>query len=70
MKIRKVVCFLLALILLTALSGCGKTRSVACDGCGKQILVGAGSDITDEWILYCQTCETELFGEDGLVPAE
>lgn len=70
MTIRKVICILLALTLLMVMAGCGKSRSVTCDGCGKQIRVGAGSEITDAWILYCQTCETELFGEDGLVPAE
>ena len=71
MKKSKLVCLLLALVLVLALIGCGKEmRTVTCDHCGKGVEVEADSNITDEWILYCRDCEVELFGEDGLVPAE
>ena len=65
---RKLLCLLLALAVV-CLVGCG-ARAVACDRCGKEITVGKNSNVTDEWILYCKACETELFGQDGLVPAE
>ena len=64
----KIMCFLLAMAMLL-LSACGKEqRTVICDGCGAQIQVDADSNITDEWILFCGTCEKELFGEEGIVP--
>ena len=64
----KIMCFLLAMAMLL-LSACGKEqRTVICDGCGAQIQVDADSNITDEWILFCDTCEKDLFGEDGIVP--
>ena len=69
MKKNKIMCLLLALVLVLTLVACGK-RIVTCDGCGAEIEVKENSNITDEWILYCSKCETELFGPDGVVAAE
>ena len=60
----KILIALLAALLLT---GCHETRTVACDGCGKPQPVEKGSNITDDWIIYCDECYTERFGEEGLV---
>ncbi len=61
------------LILMAAvLCGCGKTaatRTVHCDHCGKEISVPEGSNMTEDWILYCTDCEKEL-GLDTIIPAE
>ena len=66
MKMRKILALLLAVLM--RLAGCGKkTRTVTCDGCGADITVEEDSNITDEWIVYCDECYTELFGEEGLV---
>ena len=63
---KKRILFCLALALL--LSGCGKeTRTITCDGCGAEIAVDADSNITDEWIVFCKTCEEEKFGGTGVV---
>ena len=66
---KKIMCLLLALVLLLTLFGCGK-KTVTCDGCGTEIDVTGNSKVTDEWIVYCKDCELELFGEDGLILAE
>lgn len=66
MKMRKILCLLLAVVLILTLVGCGK-RIVICDGCGAEIKVRKNSNITEEWIVYCADCEQELFGEDGLI---
>ena len=64
---RILICILLVSMLLV-LAACGKeARTVICDGCGASIAVDADSNITEEWILFCKTCEKELFGEDGVV---
>ena len=62
-------CFLALLFCLLPLTlfACGKSKTVTCDHCGGEIKLSSGSDITDEWIVYCETCEVELFGEDGLI---
>ena len=64
---KKLLCLLLVAVTLLTLVGCGQKRTVICDGCGAEIQVKAKSNITDEWIVYCEKCETELFGEDGLI---
>ncbi len=61
---------ILMLVAMLLLSGCGKTRTVTCDHCGKSIEVKEDSNIDDSWILYCGECELELFGEDGLIPED
>jgi hypothetical protein len=67
MSIRKLLCLLLIPVLLL-LGGCGKeTRTVTCDGCGTEITLDADSNITDEWIVFCKTCEQEKFGGTGVV---
>ena len=66
---KKIVCLMLALVLMLTLVACGK-RTVTCDGCGRDIQVKANSNVTDEWILFCSECETEFFGEDGLISAD
>ena len=56
---------LLALILL--LTGCGGTKTVTCDHCGKDITLSEDSNITDEWIVFCKECEESLFGDNPVV---
>jgi hypothetical protein len=29
--------------------------------------VQSNSNITDEWIVFCHSCELELFGEEGII---
>ena len=67
MKTVKILCMVLAMVML--LAGCG-SRTITCDNCGKDINVKANSNITDEWTVFCSDCEIALFGEDGLVSAE
>ena len=69
MKIRMLLCLILVLMLL--LPGCAsKKKTVTCDGCGVEITLSADSNITDEWIVFCKTCEQEKFGGTGVVDGE
>ena len=67
---RKLLCLFLVVVMLLTLVACGQKRTVICDGCGTEITVKDNSNITDEWIVFCEKCELELFGEDGVVAAE
>lgn len=67
---KRMICLLLVLVWILTLAGCGKAKTVTCDHCGAEIELTPGSNITDEWIVYCRTCEVELFGEDGVVSAD
>lgn len=60
--------FLTALVLIFGVClGCGKTRIVHCDHCGKELTVSESSNVTEEWVLYCEDCQKELFGDDPIV---
>ena len=59
--------FLLSIIVALLLSGCGEKRIVHCDHCGGEIKVDVDSNVTEDWILYCDPCNEELFGDDPLL---
>ena len=63
---KRMICLLLILVCILSLVGCS-TKTVTCDHCGTEIELTRGSNVTDEWIVYCRTCELELFGEDGVI---
>lgn len=57
---------LLACLFLT-LGGCMKTKILHCDHCGTEIKVSESSNMEEDWIIYCETCNEELFGDDPLL---
>ena len=70
MKFRNWMCLLLILSAML-LGGCKKeTRTVHCDRCGEEIALDADSNITEDWIVFCKTCELEAFGESGVVSGD
>ena len=65
LRIIGIVAMLLAVLLM--LSGCGKTKLLHCDNCNKELTVEEGSNMEEDWIIYCPECEEELFGDDPVV---
>ncbi len=59
---------LLLIVLAAALlfGGCGATKTLHCDRCGREVRVSASSNMEEDWILYCRDCEKAL-GLDKLV---
>ena len=64
---KKGIAFLLLIILLMALSACGKTKILHCDHCGAEVKVRESSNMEEDWIIYCETCNAELFGDDPIL---
>ncbi len=64
---KKVLCFILTLCVIPALSACGKTKALHCDSCGKEVTVNEHSDMEESWLIYCNTCHDELFGDDPIL---
>ncbi len=64
---KKSLCFLLAACLLFALTGCGKTKTLHCDSCNKEVKTYEKSEMDDDWIIYCNDCHEELFGDDPIL---
>jgi len=54
---KKLLCMLLVAMLLATVSGCGKTKTLICDGCGVEVEVPESSNMTDDWILFCAECD-------------
>lgn len=51
---------LLAVAALLSMAACGEQRTVSCDRCGTDIRVEKDSNITDDWIVFCEDCEAEI----------
>lgn len=65
----KKVLFLLltATLLLATMVGCGKTKTLHCDHCKKEVTVEEDSNMEEGWLIYCEECNEELFGDDPLL---
>jgi len=57
---KKILCFVLALAMVLAVSGCGKTKTLICDGCEKEVQVSESSNMTDEWLIFCEDCQDDV----------
>ncbi len=63
--VKRFVCAALAVIMTFALASCGKTKILHCDNCNAEVTVSEKSNMTEEWTLYCASCEEQL-GMDTL----
>ena len=64
---KKILLVVTTLLIIASLAGCGKTKILHCDGCNAEIEVAENSDITEDWILYCSTCEDDIFTNNASV---
>ena len=61
---KKFVALLLVTVLLCAFVGCGATKIVHCDRCGTELEIEADSNMTEDWIILCEKCESEVAKEN------
>ena len=64
---KKVMVVILVLVLLLTVAACGKTKELHCDRCGKVCEVEEKSNMTEEWIIFCNECEEEAFKDNPVV---
>ena len=64
---KKILCLLLVLSVILVMAACGAKKIVHCDSCGKEIAAEAGSNVEEDWILYCEECNQEIFGDDPVL---
>ena len=64
---KKGLFFVIPAVLLLCFAGCGETKMLHCDKCGKEVEVQADSNMEEDWTLFCEDCHEKLFGEEGLV---
>ena len=64
---KKFLAVLLIACLFLTLAGCMKTKILHRDHCGTEIKVSESSNMEEDWIIYCKTCNEEFFGDDPLL---
>ena len=65
--LKKVLVILSVLALLLSLAACGAAKILTCDGCGAEVKVKESSNMEEDWIIYCASCNEEFFGDDPLL---
>lgn len=63
---KRIICASLVVLFVFLAASCGKTKTVQCDNCKKELEIEESSQMNDEWIIYCEDCEKEL-GLDTIV---
>ncbi len=61
---RRIVWIALAAMAVLLLFGCGETKALHCDRCGKEIKVAVDSNMTEDWIILCEDCQKVLYPDD------
>lgn len=64
---KKISIILLVSFMLLSLAACGKTKILHCDGCNREVKVKQDSNMEEDWIIYCEECNEEFFGDDPLL---
>lgn len=61
---KKIVSIFLVVFMIIAFVGCGATKILHCDKCGAELEVEADSNMTEDWIILCEKCESEAAAEN------
>lgn len=64
---RKILSILLIAMLFLAFSGCDNKKTLHCDNCNKEVKVDKDSSMEEEWTVFCNDCNDELFSGDPLL---
>lgn len=64
---KKLLCILMVISFMFVMVGCGATKTLHCDKCGKEIQVKESSNMEENWIIYCSECNEEIFGDNPVV---
>lgn len=64
---KKIIVGVLFIVVLLSFTGCGAKRAIHCDSCGCELSVGEKSNVEEDWIIYCDACHDELWGDDPIL---
>lgn len=67
---KKIIILMLVACALVSFAGCGEKKALHCDGCNTEVQVDVKSNMEEDWIIYCEECNEEFFGDDPLLGAE
>jgi len=66
MKIKAIIISAILAAALLIFAGC-TPKLLTCDNCGKEVKVPSNSNMEEDWIIYCEECNEELFAGDPLL---
>ena len=61
--IKRIIVFLLVLLLFVTLTSCGEKKILHCDNCNVEVKVDADSNMEEDWSIFCAECNEKLFGD-------
>ena len=64
-----IVLFLIVVMLLGILSGCGQ-KTLHCDSCGAEVKVESSSNMDEDWVILCEECNAEVQPEIDAILGE
>ena len=67
---KQLMFLLLMMIFLLFSAACGEPKVLHCDNCDAEVTVDASSNMEDDWSIYCEACNEELFGDDPVLNGE
>ena len=65
--LKKIIAVALVVLMLFAVVGCGRTKILHCDHCNTEVEVKENSQMNEDWSIYCEKCNVELFGDDPVI---
>ena len=70
--LKRIIITISLISMLAMLASCGstKTKILHCDNCKVEVEVEESSNMTEDWMIYCEKCNEELFGNDPILGAK
>ncbi len=66
---KKFTIILLAMAMLFLMTSCA-TKTLHCDNCNAEVKVAENSNMEEDWAIFCESCNEELFADDPLLGAK
>lgn len=64
---KKTLIILMMIGCILIMVGCSATKILHCDNCNKEVEVQKSSNMEESWLIYCEGCNEELFGDNPLL---
>ena len=66
---KKILSVILVAVLLLSLTACGEKKILHCDRCGVEVNVDADSNMDEDWAIFCNECNEEIFHDMDITNA-
>ena len=63
----KKMLFIVSVLCIAAMMAGCKTKVLHCDHCDKEVVAKQDSNMEEDWIIYCDECNEDLFDDDPIL---